>query len=432
MQDAGNNKTNQLPFIITGGTAGTPPTLTSINPNTSFNNVASVALTANGTGFVSSSVIVWNGTAMPTTFVSATQLTTTIPATFLTTVGTENVFVLNPDSTVSNTLPFTITVNPATTPTLTSISPTKSAVGDPGFTLTLNGTNFAAGCVAYFGATALPTTVVSSTQLTAQVPASALTAVAEIPVTAKNTQSNPSNPIPYLVGMNIFFGEVNDLAWDSARNIMYISQPSTSSKNPNTVVAIDPVSLAIQWTYSPGSGSEPDHLALSADKKYLYVGLDGKGTVERLVLGNQQGVPDISIPLGSDPNLGAYYAMDVEVDPVQSTTIAVARGVLPSVSIVQAAGGVAIYDNATQRPSIISPTTQAGNVLLDTIQWSNDGTAIFAANNENFEADFYQLSVSATGVEPGQRPSEFLPGTEPARSPRLRPRSFYMETMGLL
>jgi hypothetical protein len=398
VQDTSNNKTNQLPFIVTGGTAGTPPTLTSLNPNTSFNNVASVALTANGTGFVSGSVIVWNGTAMPTTFVSSTQLTATIPGTFLTLVGTENVFVLNPDSTVSNTLPFTITVNPATTPTLTSISPTKSAVGDPGFTLTLNGTNFAPGCVAYFGATALATTVVSSTQLTAQVPASSLTAVAEIPVTAKNTQSNPSNPIPYLVGMNIFFGEVNDLVWDTARNILYISQPGTSSKNPDTVVAIDPISLAIQWTYSPGSGSEPDHLALSADKKYLYVGLDGKGTVERLDLGNQQGVPDISIPLGSDPNLGPYYAMDVEVDPVQSTTIAVARGVLPSVSIVQAVGGVAIYDNATQRPSVISPTTQAGDVLLDTIQWSNDGTAIYAANNENFDGDFYQLSVAANGV----------------------------------
>ena len=52
---------------------------------------------------------------------------------------------------------------------------------------------------------------------------------------------------------------------------------------------------------------------------------------------------------GTDSNLGPYYAMDIEVDPVQSTTIAVARGVPPIVSIVQAAGGVAIYDNATQR-----------------------------------------------------------------------------------
>lgn len=409
VQDTSKNVTNNLPFIVTGGTSGTPPTLTSLSPNTSYNNVASVALTANGTGFVSGSVIVWNGTAMPTTFVSSTQLTTTIPGTDLTVAGTENVFVLNPDSTVSNTLPFTITVNLSTTPTLTSISPTKSAVGDPGFTLTLVGTNFAPNCVAYFGANPLPTTVVSTTQLTAQVPASDLTAVAEVQVTAKNPTSNPSNPIPYLVGMNIFFGEVNDLVWDSARNIMYISQPGTSTKNPDTVVAIDPISLAIEWTYSPGTGSEPDHLALSGDGKYLYVGLDGNGTVERLDLGNQQGVPDISIPLGSASSLGPYYAMDIEVDPVQSTTIAVARGVSSSVSIVQAEGGVAIYDNATQRPAVVSPTTQAGNVLLDTIQWSTDGTAIYAANNENYDGDFYQLSVSATGVALASDHPNFFP-----------------------
>jgi hypothetical protein len=398
VQDANKNNTNSLPFIVTGGTAGSPPTLTSLNPNTSYNNVPSVPLAANGAGFVNGSVIVWNGTAMPTTFVSSTQLTTTIPGTDLTLVGTANVFVLNPDSTVSQTLPFTITVNPATTPTLHDISPTKTAVGSPGFTMTLNGTNFAPGCVAYFGTDPLPTTVVSDTQLTAQVPASDLTKVAQVPVTAKNTQSNPSNPIPFLVGMNVFFGEVNDLAWDPARNILYISQPGTSSKQPDTVEAIDPISLAVQWTYSPGSGSEPDHLALSADHNYLYVGLDGNGTVERLRLGNQQGVPDISIPLGSDSNLGPYYAMDIEVDPVQSTTIAVARGVLPTISIVQAIGGVAVYDNATQRPNVITPTTQAGDVLLDTIQWSPDGTQIYAANNENFEGDFYQLGVSATGV----------------------------------
>lgn len=398
VQDTSKNSTNALPFVITGGTAGTPPTLTSLNPDTSYNNVPSVNLAANGSGFVNGSVIVWNGTAMQTTFVSSTQLTTTIPGTDLTTVGTANVFVLNPDSTVSNTLPFTITVNPATTPSLTSISPTKTAVGSPGFTLTLNGMNFAPGCVAYFGSTALQTTVVSDVQLTAQVPASLLTAVAEVPVTAQNTQSKPSNPIPFLVGMNIFFGEVNDLVWDPARNTLYISQPGTSTKQPDTVEAIDPVSLAVLWTYSPGSGSEPDHLALSADEKYLYVGLDGNGTVERLALGNQTAAPDLAISLGSDANLGAYYAMDIEVDPLQSTTIAVARGIPPSVSIVQAVGGVAIYDNATQRPNVITPTTQAGDVLLDTIQWSLDGTQIYAANNENYEGDFYQLAVSANGV----------------------------------
>ena len=398
VQDASKNKSNSLPLTVSGAFVGKPPTLTSLSPNTIYALSPAFTLTANGTGFESGSQIVWNGTPLTTTFVSNTQVTASVAASFLTLVGVENVAVLNPEGTISNTLPFTLTVSPTTTPTVVSISPTKAAVGSPGFTLTLNGMNFATGCVAYFGNDPLPTTVVSATQLTAQVPASELTAVAEVPVTAKNAQSQQSNPIPFIVGMNIFFGAVNDLVWDAPRNIMYISQPSTSTKNPDTVIAIDPISLSVLWTYSPGSGSEPNHLALSADKKYLYVGLDGLGTVERLTLGNQMAVPDISISLGSDPNLGKYYAMDLEIDPVQSSTIAVARGVSSAVSIVQAQGGVAVYDNATQRPNVVTPTTQAGNVLLDTIQWSPDGNTIWGVNNENYQGNLYSLGVSANGV----------------------------------
>lgn len=395
---------NDLILGITGPSGGgvLQPTLTSLSPSTCFNGIAGVALTANGTNFVNGSEIVWNGVVMPTTFGSTTSISTNIPASYLTTVSVAYVFVLNPGNVISSTLPFTITANPATTPTLTSINPTKAAVGSPGFAMTLIGTNFAPGAVAYFGSTALSTTVVSSTQLTAQVPASVLTAVAEVPVTAINTKSKASNPIPFLVGMNIMFSEVNDLAWDTARNILYISQPSASSsssvKNPDTVMAIDPDTLVAEWTYSPGAGSNPDRLAISADNKYLYVGLDGNGTVQRLILGNQTDVPDITIPLGSDPNLGPYYAMDLQVDPVQSNTIAVARGVSSNVSIVQAQGGVAVYDGTVQRPSVVTPTTQTADVLLDTIQWATNGNSIYAANNENYEGDFYKLNVAVAGV----------------------------------
>ncbi|MGA3131256.1 MAG: IPT/TIG domain-containing protein [Terracidiphilus sp.] len=397
---------NLMNLTITGGsgtgTGTTPPTLTSLNPSTAYNGSPVMTLTTNGTNFVSGSRVIWNGTVMQTTFVSGTQLTASIAASYLSTVSVANVSVLNPDGTISNTLSFNITVSPATTPIVTDISPTKTAAGSPGFTITLNGMDFAPGCIAYFGGNALATTVVSDTVLTAVVPVSDLAAVAEVPVTAVNAQSKASNPIPFLLGMDILFSEVNDLAWDTARNIMYISQPSSSStstiESPDTVMAINPVTLVALWTYSSGAGTDPDHLAISADDKYLYVGLDGSGTVERLALGNQTYVPDESIALGSDSNLGPYYAMDIEVDPVQSNTIAVARGVSSDISIVQAQGGVAIYDGTVQRPAVVTPTTQSGDVLLDTIQWSQDGSAIYAANTENYEADFYQLAVSSNGV----------------------------------
>jgi hypothetical protein len=59
-------------------------------------------------------------------------------------------------------------------PTLTSLSPAAAYVNSAGFTLTVNGTGFVSGAVVYWQNIALTTSFVSSTQLTAQVPASDL------------------------------------------------------------------------------------------------------------------------------------------------------------------------------------------------------------------------------------------------------------------
>ena len=74
-------------------------------------------------------------------------------------------------------------VTPVSVPTITSISPTSANVGDPGFTLIVNGTNFTNNnsTVTWNGATRT-TTFVSATQLTALIPATDLTTAAMIPV----------------------------------------------------------------------------------------------------------------------------------------------------------------------------------------------------------------------------------------------------------
>jgi hypothetical protein len=391
-----------------GGGSGAPaPTLSSITPNTSPNGISSpLTLTANGTNFVSGSQVIWNGVAMTTTFVSSTQLTASIPTSYFGTadIGTSNVFVLNPNSTASNDLPFTITISPSTVPNLISVAnangTTHSLVGDPGFTLTLNGTLFATGATAYFGGTALPTTVVSSTLATAQVPASALTAAAEVPVTIQNTASKASNPIPYYVGMNIYFDESSDVVWDSRNNLLYVSKPTTAQHNTDTVMAFSPLHLtdaSAIWIYQLPAGSNPDRLALSTDGK-LYVGLDGAGTVQQLSITGAATPPTagITITFGSDATYGPYFAMDLQISPISTSTIAVARGNLNSPTV--ALGGVAIYDGTVQRPQTVSPSTQSTSVLLDTIQWSANGNTIYAANNENATGDLYELTVAPNGV----------------------------------
>src|SRR5205807_751702 len=59
-----------------------------------------------------------------------------------------------------------------TTPTISSLSPTCTAAGGPQFTLTVNGNNFVSGTIVNWNGSPLVTTFVSSTRLTAIVPAS--------------------------------------------------------------------------------------------------------------------------------------------------------------------------------------------------------------------------------------------------------------------
>lgn len=383
-----------------GGGSGTPPTLTSISPDNALSGSAALPLTATGTGFASGSQIIWNGTALaPTTFVSSTVLTATVPAADLAAAIPVSVFVLNPDSTASNFLPFTINVSPSATPTLTKISPSSAVVGSPDVTMTLTGTNFATSATAYFGTLALATTYVNDTQLTAVVPAAELTKIEQVNVTVGNSATATSGPLPFRVGITLYFGLVNDLVWDATRGVMYISESDSSpaADHPNTVRAIDPLNPTVNHgIYTPPANSEPNRLALSDDGKYLYVGLDGQNIVQRLLLPSL--TPDISIPLGGATTLGSFSALDLQVAPGQSHVIAVARGKNAGSGTVQAQGGVAVYDDAVQRPLVVSPTTQAGDVLIDTIQWGADATVLYAANNENLGGDLYQLSVSASGV----------------------------------
>jgi hypothetical protein len=92
---------------------------------------------------------------------SAAQLTATVHANLVKTLS-------------GNSPGATLDVSPPS-PTIAGMSPTSATVGNATFTLTINGANFLPGALASvvtFGTTPLVTTYVSSTQLTAVVPAS--------------------------------------------------------------------------------------------------------------------------------------------------------------------------------------------------------------------------------------------------------------------
>src|SRR5271166_3066506 len=82
--------------------------LTFVSPSAVTAGAQGFTITANGGGFVSGALILWNGTALQTTLVSAIQLTAPVPATLLATPGTVQVAIQIPGSaqnatTVKNT-----------------------------------------------------------------------------------------------------------------------------------------------------------------------------------------------------------------------------------------------------------------------------------------------------------------------------------------
>ena len=80
------------------GSARPVPVLTSISPKTMvFSQLPpSFVLTATGSQFVSSSVVVFNGATLPTSVNSSAQLTVTITSTMIPAAGTFNVLVQTP------------------------------------------------------------------------------------------------------------------------------------------------------------------------------------------------------------------------------------------------------------------------------------------------------------------------------------------------
>jgi IPT/TIG domain len=187
----GGGLSGTLSFTINSAPANNPvPVLTNINPNSATAGGPGFTLTVNGSNFIGSSVVRWNGANRTTTYVSPTQLQATITAADIATAGNAAVTVFNPGpgGGLSASQTFTINAAPVNNPVpaLTSINPNAATAGDPGFTLTLNGNNFIASSVVRWNGANRTTTYVSPTQLQANIPAADVAAAGSAAVTVFN------------------------------------------------------------------------------------------------------------------------------------------------------------------------------------------------------------------------------------------------------
>ncbi len=166
--------------LVLEATVAPVPTLTSISPAQVTAGSPDFTLTATGTAFDQTSVIRVNGTARPTTFVSATQLTATIAAADVSVPGTVSITVATPSAGASSGMSLLVQNPP---PVLTALDPGTAAAGGSGFTLTVTGSAFAPSSVVRWNGADRVTTFGGPTTLSATIPASDLTAAGTAAIT---------------------------------------------------------------------------------------------------------------------------------------------------------------------------------------------------------------------------------------------------------
>ena len=180
--------------------APSPVTVTSLTPAGLNAGAPATVLTVTGSGFLTSSVVQWNGTPLTTTYVSATSLTATVPAADLTNPASVPVTVTN-GSGAASSAPMTFVIGEQTAPMITALAPATVTVGNPAFQLVVTGSNFLPSATVQWNGSAIPTTFGSPTQLTAQVTAAQVAAANSLPVTVVNDPAagGASNAVSFTV-----------------------------------------------------------------------------------------------------------------------------------------------------------------------------------------------------------------------------------------
>jgi uncharacterized protein (TIGR03437 family) len=427
--------------------------LTSLSPTSAAVNSASVSLVLMGSGFTSSSQVIFNGFPIATQFVNSNELIATVPAGQLTFALSALVTVTTPGVGTSNSLTFvignggsgvqmTITCTPGTGPatpnsyytsncgvnggtgpynwtigsgslpsglslnpngplatitgyttfngvysytmqvtdsssrqnvatlvfagetgtgtgstgglSLSSLSPSSTAVGSAQFTLAVYGSNFASNAQVYFNGAPLSTTYVSAGQLNATVPASSLTVAqtASITVISSGTTSN---------ALTFTVGTVTSTA------------PMSITCNPTT------------GPYAPGQNYSSTCTVTGGKSPYTWSSPVGASLPFGLVLTNSNGGPTVTLTGSVQGNYNfTVQVTDSSTTPLTATYPFVgqfaANQVASIFSLSQASapagsGPITLVVTGIGFVSGFSTLTFANNAVLTTVNSSNQLTA---------------------------------------------------------
>ncbi len=276
------------------------PEITSVSPSVLLVGTADVTLTVSGSGFVAGSTAQRNGSPLATTFISAALLRAQVPAADLTNAGPANISVVSPAPGGGTSAQIALSVNNPV-PAIAQIAPGTVVAGSVPVTLNVKGSGFVASSVISWNGTALPTTVVSASELTAVLAANAIAGSSANSVTV-------SNPGP---------------GGGSAPAVTYnvtSPQPAVTAVSPRVL----PIGAAVTVTLT-GSGFESNSTVLwnGAPRPTVFV---NAGTLQAMLTAADLAAAGSGSLSVSNPGPGAAVSMTATV-PISSQSLPTITGV---------------------------------------------------------------------------------------------------------
>jgi trimeric autotransporter adhesin len=266
-------------------------------------------------------------------------------------------------------------------PSIASISPNLVQSGSADFSLTVNGTGFNADTTVDLGGTALTTTYVSSTQLTATVTAAEIANYGWAPVTVSNP--SPGGGVSSVIPLTIFDlvnFPANSILFDPYGQSLYATIPSNATTiTGNSVVAINPFTGAVGTPVAVGS--QPTAMAESSDGNDLYISLSGADSLAQYDLIHQSLLQTISFSGFQSNYSTSSGATALAVMPGVDTTLAVDFS--GADGIMDITGGVGQFRT---------------NIANDNFPTFADATHLYTYDNESTGSEFYRYSIDSNGV----------------------------------
>lgn len=385
------------------GTGGNPiPVITSLSPPSVYVNSATTKVTILGSGFLPSTTISLqsfnnNNPVLSSTFVSANQMTALVPGNALSTQGQISLIASNPQPGGGANSAILQVIG--SDPIITGVNPASIVAGTASEPIILSGQNFMSGAQVQWNGVNIPTTYISPSQLQAQPTTANLKNAAMVQLTVNNPSPGLLSAIfnfniTYPATITVLNLPANDLIWDPFTQLIYASLPSSYGANGNSIAVINPATKSVTGYHF--AGSEPNKLALDSNSKFLYVGLDGSGSIQRLNL--PAFTPDININLGSAQfNGGANMAGGIAVSPSNANTIAVALGQGTGCC---SNGPLEFFTDSTKLANSVN------SVPVSQLIFAN-GTTLYGYAQSTLS----RINVTATGGALGQQWNSLVTGT---------------------